>query len=127
MKEKIKKIFNKKNIPVLAITLTAILFYIILTNFKNVGNFVSKITGYFSPLVIGIVIAYLLNPVVKFFAEHCFGKIKWIKNKKKDKLANALAVSVTIILVVAVVVALVLIIVPEIFSSIEALINNIDN
>ena len=111
MKEKLKKIFSKRNAPLLAVILTSILFYIILMNFQRVGSFVGKILGYFSPFVIGVVIAYLLNPIVAFLTRVVF------KNVKRKKVANALSVAITIVFVLTVAVILILVIVPEIFPS----------
>lgn len=121
MKKKLKTLFNKKYMAILLIALAAVLFYAILQNFSDLKNFLSKILGYLSPLIIGIVVAYLLNPVVSFFANKCFKKFK------RRKAANALSVAITVILLVLVLVFLISVIIPEVYQSALTLVNNIGN
>lgn len=121
MKKKLKTLFNKKYMAILLIALAAVLFYAVLQNFSDLKKFLSKILGYLSPLIIGIVVAYLLNPVVSFFANKCFKKFK------RRKVANALSVAITVILLVLVLVFLISVIIPEVYQSALTLVNNIGN
>lgn len=121
MKKKLKTLFDKKYMAILLIALAAVLFYAVLQNFSDLKNFLSKILGYLSPLIIGIVVAYLLNPVVSFFANKCFKKFK------RRKAANALSVAITVILLVLVLVFLISVIIPEVYQSALTLVNNIGN
>ncbi len=121
MKNKIKSLFNKKHTAVMLIIFSAILFYIVLQNFAEVRGFISKIFGYLSPLIIGVVIAYLLNPAVSFFANKCFKKFK------RRKAANALSVTITVILLILILVFLISVIIPEVYNSVLTLINNFGN
>lgn len=121
MKNKIKSLFNKKHMAAMIIVFAAILFYIVLQNFEKVGDFISKIVGYLSPLIIGIVIAYLLNPATSFFANKCFKKFK------SKKAANALSVAITVILLILILVFLISVIIPEVYHSVLTLVNNFGN
>lgn len=121
MKNKLKSLFNKKYMAIMLIALASVLLYAVLQNFSGVKNFISKIFGYLSPLIIGIVVAYILNPAVSFFANKCFKKFK------RRKAANALSVAITIVLLVLVLVFLISVIIPEVYQSALTLINNIGN
>ena len=48
-------------------TCSAVLLFSFLTNFSSFLNIVRSIEGLLFPIIIGAVLAYLLNPVVIFF------------------------------------------------------------
>ena len=121
MRKKLKDLFSKRNAAMLIGAIILIVIYILLQNFSDVRKYVGKVIGYFSPVIIGLVIAYLLNPLVEFFGNVCFKKIK------KRSLANGLAVFVVVILVLVILVSLIAFIIPEIIQSVETLVTNMDN
>ena len=121
MRKKLKDLFSKRNAAMLLGAIILIVIYILLQNFSDVRKYVGKVIGYFSPVIIGLVIAYLLNPLVEFFGNVCFKKIK------KRNLANGLAVFVVVILVLVILVSLIAFIIPEVIQSVETLVTNMDN
>lgn len=121
MRKKLKDLFSKRNAAMLIGAIILIVIYILLQNFSDVRKYVGKVIGYFSPVIIGLVIAYLLNPLVEFFGNVCFKKIK------KRSLANGLAVFVVVILVLVILVSLIAFIIPEIIQSVETIVTNMDN
>ena len=121
MRKKLKDLFSKRNAAMLIGAIILIVIYILLQNFSDVRKYVGKVIGYFSPVIIGLLIAYLLNPLVEFFGNVCFKKIK------KRSLANGLAVFVVVILVLVILVSLIAFIIPEIIQSVETLVTNMDN
>ena len=54
----------------------AVLFYIILSRLPAVANAVKSALAFLSPIVIGVITAYLLNPVSNFFEQKLFKKMK---------------------------------------------------
>ena len=50
-------------------TCSAVLLFIFLTNFDSFLKTVESIEGLLSPIIIGAVLAYLLNPIVAFFEQ----------------------------------------------------------
>ena len=92
-----------------------IAFYLIL---NNLGYFVGKIgafIGILSPFAGGIVIAYILDPMVKFFYQKVF------KEKKKTRgFAILMAYAVAILLIVL----LAWLVIPQIVNSIVMLFTN---
>ena len=96
--------FDQKKSKVLTIVvialLTALLLSVIIINLDSFTSFFSLIGGLLStlnPIFIGILIAYLLNPIEKFFIRKVFRKIK--SNKAhKSLIAAFLFISVPQIL-----------------------------
>ena len=85
--------------------------------------FFDKIFRLLSPLIYGLVLAYILNPLVKFLDQKVFSKI--IKSKKK-KLTRSLALTATTIIFIGIIVASISFLIPEVIKSIEMLISNFD-
>ena len=50
-------------------TCSAVLLFVFLSNFSSFLNIVYSIEGLLFPIIIGAVLAYLLNPVVVFFED----------------------------------------------------------
>ena len=57
-------------------TCSAVLLFVFLSNFSSFMNIVYSIEGLLFPIIIGAVLAYLLNPVVIFFEERALKKVK---------------------------------------------------
>jgi predicted PurR-regulated permease PerM len=79
----------------------------------------SKIVSVSSPIIWGFVIAYLLNPVMKFF-EKWIGKLV---NRKKTHfhLVRGLSVGISILLLLTALCGLIASIIPEITSNIQSI------
>lgn len=77
------------------------------------------IIGILEPILIGIVIAYLLNPVMNFFEKRSLillSKTK-LKEEKRKTLARGISVGLAILFGVAVVVAVFCLMIPQLISS----------
>ena len=89
--------------------------------FYNLGSIVSVIGQFlaiFTPLIIGLVMAYILNPIVKVFENKVFKKIR------KDNIRRDLSIAATIILFVALIGAVIGYLIPQLLESILSLITN---
>lgn len=100
----------------------ALLFKIIF-DFSNVWNGVKVVLGVLSPFIVGVIIAYLINPMYKFFNVTFFGK--WLHLGNKPKVRKPLALLISYIIVFGIVGALFYIVVPQFVSSIRSLIGTI--
>ena len=104
----------------------------------NFGEIVNGFFGAISPLVYGFAIAYLLNPVENFFENgvfmklsarrrerndptHGYGNEVMIKVKKRARVFGVICAMLTLIVVVAGVIGIIL---PQLISTIQKLINN---
>ncbi len=125
-----KKLFNNKNrkkaLITLAVILTSILFFFLLYKLTDVRNAISFITGKIAPVLYGIAIAYLLNPLVerikrplnRFLSKH-------MKNQKHAaKTAKGISITVAVVFALVVVSVLLWLIIPQLFESISKLIDS---
>lgn len=106
------------------LTFTAcVLIYALLFNFTVIGDFIRKMAKILAPIIWGIVIAYLVNPIMKWIEKRLSKAIE--KNKPHFKITRILSLSFAMIVFLAVISALGAIILPQVIESITTIINNI--
>lgn len=102
-----------------------ILFFFVIQRYEGFANGWNKIMKAAQPIIIGLVVAYLLNPVMRFWERlffKFFGKV--IKNEKKARrLSRGLSIAGAILVLVVVIVLFIAAIAPSIGSSIALLID----
>lgn len=86
-------------------------------------SYFNKLIGVLSPILWGLAIAYLLNPIMKF-VENLLGKFIF-KKKKHPKLSRVIGISVSMIILLGMLLAIIGSIVPEIISTIKGVFSNI--
>ncbi len=112
----------KNRYVALALSLSfVVVVYILLTHIKTVFSVISKIIGYLSPLIWGIVIAYILWPIVRFSEKRLFFKLK------KHGVRRALSLVLTIVIFLAFLSFLAFSLVPNIIASVESLSENLSS
>ena len=99
---------------------TAVVLYLLLTNFYSFGSWFHNLFKLLGPLVAGAVIAYVVNPIVNIFEFHIFRKIK------KRMTCHILSVVAAVILVLASIICLMVALIPSLIHSITGLISNTD-
>ncbi|MBQ1285359.1 MAG: hypothetical protein IIY19_02820, partial [Lachnospiraceae bacterium] len=92
----------------------------VIFQFSIIWNAVKVILGVLTPFVVGAIIAYLINPMFKFFDFTFFGK--WLHMTKRRKLRKTLSLLLAYIIVFGFITALIYIIAPQFVSSIRSLI-----
>lgn len=107
-------------ITAFSVIAAAILFYMALRFLPDIGIGANKIIKILSPFVWGLVITYLLSPLMKVLDKFLRGK----KAEKNFKLRRSAAVLVSEIILVIVITALILLIIPQLYSSIETIVTN---
>ena len=107
----------------------AILFFMALNYIGVVGQGIRKLVRILSPFIWGLVITYLLSPLVRTLQRRLFDPLcarLYAGNKRHSgrKLARGLSVLLSEIIMLAVIVALFYLIIPQLYSSIETIITN---
>ena len=107
----------------------ALLFYFAVGNITVFGNAVSRLVSILAPFIWGLVICYLLSPLMRSVENKLFlplARKLYRKNKKNDgrRFARALTVVFCEIVLILVLVALVYLIIPQMLSSVQTLISN---
>ena len=100
---------------------TAVLLYVLLIRIEALGTIITKILRIISPVFTGLVIAYILNPLVKFIEQRLFANMK---NRKASWIISMILAFVFILLLVSLFVAFVA---PEIINSVSVFISNLDH
>ena len=101
----------------------SIVFWLFLNNFESVRSAFSFLTNILSPFIYAIVIAYLLNPLMKM-AEN---KIFRFKKKRRPTLQRSLSVAFAYIVGALIVAVFLISIIPQLTHSVETLIGNFNS
>ena len=99
----------------------AVTFYVFLSHAPGIWSAIRTFIGYFRPVIIGCVIAYIVNPLSKVIDRYLLRKMK--NEKARALLANGLA----FFLVICLLVFFVAILVPQLIDSVMMLADNLDD
>lgn len=119
--------FNKKydTIAVYCVLTFAVclLLVVLCANFSVVSDWIKNFFRVIAPVTWGVVIAYICNPIMKFFERN----IKKITDRKKPhpKLTRALSTILSIALLIAIIVGLMWIVINQISESISEIFSSI--
>ena len=106
----------------------AILFYMVLDKLPSIGQWIGKVVGILSPFIWGLVIAYLLTPMMRTMEKAWFtplGARLFKRNKSGGKrFGRSMAVLVSILIFLAILTALVYLILPQLYRSIAMIVEN---
>lgn len=105
------------------VIVACVLFYFALLRLDAISGAVTKIINVLKPIIYGLAIAYLLNPIVKnvdrFFVPLLEKKLD---RKKARKLSRGIGVIAAILFLIVLIVALCNMLIPELYKSIRDLI-----
>lgn len=102
----------------------AILLVFLLFRFDSILDQILRVCNILMPIIMGIVIAYLLNPVVEFYERHLDRSLgKFIEKKTKKKVSmRGMSIFISVIIVLAVIALLIMMVVPQIYTNISNLV-----
>lgn len=115
--------FNR-GLSLFVVIACGILLYFILLRVDVISKLFSMIFTVLKPIIYGLAIAYLINPIVKFVERYVRKFLeRYAPNlKKKQQISRSVGILVALIFLAAVVVALVNMMIPELVRSIRSLI-----
>ena len=96
------------------------ILYVVLTHLPGVRAGIRTFLGYFKTVILGGVIAYLINPLSKLYARSIFRKVK--RNQPREALSTVLAF-VTVVLFLA---FLLILLIPQLIASVRLFVANLD-
>lgn len=104
-----------------------ILFFFSVLRYQGFANGWHKVISAAQPIIIGLVLAYLLNPVMKFFERHLYRlfKDRMKTDQKARKMARGIAITCSIIFLIVVIVLLIAAIVPSVINSIMGIVDTL--
>ena len=125
MKIKFNYKYNTISAYVLITFTLCLLVLIMIFKISIIQVYLSKIMKILAPITWGLVMAYLLNPLMKFIEKY----VSKITNRKKERKSLTRGISIVIVLTIflSVIVALIGNVVPEILDSIKNIMNNMQS
>jgi len=97
----------------------AILFYVIISHLGTIGAALARFGYFIYPVFLGVVIAYIFDPLVKVFEFHVFQKMK------RYRVRRSLSVLCAILIVVIGIIFLFVGLIPQLIDSVTTFIANI--
>ena len=106
----------------------SILFYLAMAFLPSIAAAIKSFFRILSPFIWGLVITYLLAPLYKTLYNKVFLpltiRLSGKKQKASPKAAKAFSVLISILVFLAIITALVYLIIPQLYQSIETIVNN---
>ena len=99
----------------------AVALYVALTHLSVIWNTLATFVGYFSAVIIGLILAYIMNPLAKLFQRRLLSPVK------RDKLRWTLSVALAVVAVILILVFMLGTLVPQLAESVITLVNNMDS
>lgn len=120
--EIMKKILDNRIVQIgltaFCVIAACIVFSFCLIHLKTITGFLGKIVSILMPLIYGLVLAYIMHPLVNLFERKVFNKIT------KETARRNLSIFCTFVIIVGVIVALISVIIPQLLLSIQSIIVN---
>lgn len=122
MKIKFNSKYNTVSAYVVITFAICLMMLVLIFKFSIIQIYLSKILKILAPIIWGLVMAYLLNPMLKFIEKH----ISKLTNRKKERKSLTRGISIAIVMIIFFFLAFSLIanVVPEILNSIKNILNN---
>lgn len=118
-----KKLLSNKVVQIgivsFCVIAACIVFSFLLLNVKSLFAFIGNIISIMMPLIFGLVLAYIMHPIVNLFDKKVFTKIE------KAGTRRNLSIFCTMVVIIGLIATLFSIVLPELFASIQSLIINI--
>lgn len=102
-------------------TCSAVVLYFLLSNVSDIFKGIGFVYRIISPLITGLIIAYIIDPFVTFLQNTVFSNVKSEHTRKK------LSVTVALVGIAIFIILLMVALIPQIVVSIKTLFGNMDN
>ncbi|MDE7063564.1 MAG: AI-2E family transporter [Lachnospiraceae bacterium] len=104
-----------------------VLFYFAVYRYEGVGAGVSKFMKALQPIIFGLVIAYLMNPVMMFVERNVLRLLdgRLATRKKEKKVARVIGTVCAIVIFILIVALLIYMMIPQLIESISGMINTL--
>ncbi len=129
MDKKWDKRYLSWGITVFLVILASLCCFVIIFKFDSVKSVLGDILKILKPVLYGLVIAYLLNPIMVFFEKLMLRLLAKSKKslQKTKKIAHGLSVLLTVVVVILLLGIIFMIIIPNLLSSIFGIFENFQN
>lgn len=102
------------------------IFYFLLLRIDDISVGVSKVIDVLKPILYGMVIAYLLNPIVKQIDWWLIPQLKKkMSQEKAKKVSRSVGVFAALVMLLALILALCNMLIPELYKSIRDMVQTL--
>ena len=115
-----KDLLEKRWVAYTLATCSAVVLYFLLSNVSDIFNGLRVVYKVLSPLITGLIIAYVIDPFVTFLQRTVFSNVKNEHTRKK------LSVTVALVGIALLIILLMFALIPQIVISIKTLFGNMD-
>ena len=112
---------SRKDI-ILIITYIGVIIFA-LVNFEKIIDVLGHVISIFSPFILGVIFAFMLNVLVNFVERRMFGKVK--PGKRWDKVKRPLSITISLLTVLIIVICVIYLIIPQLNNSISLFIGTL--
>lgn len=130
MKLKIDNKYVKWGLTAFLVIAAGICFYYLVFHAHDIMANIKSISGVITPILSGLIIAYLLTPILNALESKLlnplFDKMKVKPSPKRQKAIRAISIFLTEVLVLVLIYALVAMLVSQIVPSIRTIVSNFD-
>ena len=129
MKIKIDKKYVQIGVTIFLTAIAVLLVVFFIWNNQSIRNSLNKINKILSPVLYGLIIAYLLTPILNFYEKKMliplFHKLKWFeeeKDKKRSKHIRFFGTLITFVTVLFLLYVFFASVIPELIKSVQSII-----
>ena len=115
-----KKLSEREWFPYTVAACIAVALYAVLTHFGAVVAGIGTFFGYFKVVLMGLIVAYVVNPLAKFLDKKLFYKVK------NEKFEWTLSVAGAVVIILLLVSFLLGTLIPQLIDSVSTFLNNLD-
>ena len=117
--KKFKELMNNRWFANAVAGCITVAFFLLLSNIDTVFSGISQFIGYFSTIMGGCVLAYLMNPLAQLYERRVFNKIK------SESLKWTLSVTLAVTTVLLFFSLILLLLIPQLLESITSFVSNL--
>ena len=114
----------QRGMTTLVVIVVGVLFFFAIWRFDDLTAVISKVFDVLTPIIYGLVIAFLLNPIVKQVEQFLVPRLKKLIKKEQavHRTARSIGVIISFIIALALITALFNMLIPELYKSIYDLV-----
>ncbi|WP_408069984.1 AI-2E family transporter [Butyrivibrio sp. JL13D10] len=117
----LKKCVNQKWFPYTVASCAAVVVFLGLSNINLLFHGIGVLGKYFAPVITGLILAYVIHPLVAFFEKTILSRIKQLAIKR------SIAILLSFLAIILFIVILMVALIPQLVDSISAFVNNLDS
>ena len=113
-------------VMILAVVAISLVMLAVVLNLKAVGAFFGAVIDVLTPLFIGIVLAYLMNPLMNFMDRRLYPYLKkrGVAKEKASSRSRAISVTFALLVVLVLVYEFCALLLPQLYDSISGIVGN---